>query len=135
MPIVIREDKDVALHSILPLYQRNQWSSAQKPDALYRALMNAHSLVTAWDGDRLVGLGNALSDGHLVVYYPHLLVDPDYQGQGIGKLIVARMLARYGHLHMQMLTADGGAVEFYQKQGFTPAGQTVSMWVYHGDEH
>ena len=122
MPIVLREDKNIAPQDILPLYVLNKWSSADKSDELYKALMNAHALVTAWDGDRLVGLGNALSDGHLVVYYPHLLVDPAYHGQGIGQLIVGRMQVRYGHLHMQMLTADGGAIDFYQKAGL-PTGR------------
>jgi len=135
MPIAIREDKDIAPYSILGLYKLNKWSSADKPDELYKALMNSHSLVTAWDGEQLVGLGNALSDGYLVVYYPHLLVDPSYHGQGIGKLIVDRMQVRYGHLHMQRLTADGGAVEFYKKQGFQKAGGTVPMWIYQGNEH
>jgi GNAT superfamily N-acetyltransferase len=32
-----------------------------------------------------VGLGNAISDGALVVYYPHMLVLPEYQGRGIGR--------------------------------------------------
>ena len=35
--------------------------------------------------NQLVGINNAISDGHLVVYYPHLLVHPDYYRQGIGK--------------------------------------------------
>lgn len=30
------------------------------------------------DGERRVGIGNAISEGHRVVYYPHLLVHPDY---------------------------------------------------------
>jgi hypothetical protein len=47
--------------------------------------MGSHSLVTAWDDDRLVGLGNAISDGHLVVYYPHLLVHPDYQAEALAR--------------------------------------------------
>ena len=45
-------------------------------------MRGSHSVVTAWVEDRLVGLGNTLSDGHLVVYYPHLLVHPDSAGVG-----------------------------------------------------
>ena len=36
---------------------------------------------------------------------------------------------------MQMLTADGKAIDFYKKVGFVRAGQTESMWIYKGDEH
>jgi len=68
--------RDLQLESVLDLYRANEWSSAEKPDALHKALLASHSLITAWDGSKLVGLGNAISDGHLVVYYPHLLVCP-----------------------------------------------------------
>ncbi len=135
MEIYLSEKKDLELASVIELYRASQWSSADKPKELYAALLNSHSLITAWDQDRLVGLGNAISDGHLVVYYPHLLVHPDYQGNGIGRMIVNRMQKIYGHFHMQMLTADGRAIEFYQKNGFERAGKTEPMWIYKGDEH
>lgn len=34
-----------------------------------------------------------------------------------------------------MLTADGKAIDFYNKVGFVQAGQTQSMWIYKGEEH
>ncbi|NRA52365.1 MAG: GNAT family N-acetyltransferase [Phaeodactylibacter sp.] len=83
----------------------------------------------------LVGLGNAISDGYLVVYYPHLLVHPDYHGKGIGKMIVDQLQERYKGFHMQMLTADERAVSFYKKVGFERAGATTPMWIYKGNEH
>ncbi len=135
MAIKISETRNIPPEKIIALYKANGWSSAEKPTELYNALMNAHTLVTAWDGDRLVGLGNAISDGCLVVYYPHLLVHPHYQNRGIGKMIMDRMQEKYGHFHMQMLTADEGAIKFYEKMGFVRAGKTEPMWIYHGTEH
>ena len=83
--------KELPAQQVLALYQDLHWSSAEKPDLLLKALAGSHTVVTAWDGDRLVGLGNAISDGYLVVYYPHLCVHPDYQGKGIGCEIVQRL--------------------------------------------
>ena len=97
--------------------------------------MNSHSLLTAWDGGRLVGLGNAISDGHLVVYYPHLLVDPEYQGTGIGSELMRRLKAIYEGFHQHVLIADGRAIDFYEKCGFTRAGKTEPMWIYDGKDH
>jgi GNAT superfamily N-acetyltransferase len=133
--ITFSEQRDIAIEQILPLYELNGWSSARKPDALHQALLNSHALVSAWDGDTLVGIGNAISDGFLVVYYPHLLVRPDYQGQGIGQQIMTILQQRYGGMHMQMLVADGESIGFYQKCGFTRAGQTQPMWIYDGEDH
>ena len=135
MDIDIKETKEINKEKIVELYQANKWSSAEKPDLLYKALMNSDSLITAWDGNRLVGLGNAISDGYLVVYYPHLLIHPDYQGKGIGRMIVDRFQKKYGNFHQQMLTADGKAIDFYLKCGFEKAGSTQSMWIYQGHDH
>jgi len=119
----------------IDLYQANEWSSAEKPDLLMMALRNSHTLVTARCSGKLVGLGNAISDGHLVVYYPHMLVHPEYHGNGVGRKMMEAMLTVYGDFHQQMLTADGEAIDFYKALGFERAGKTESMWVYAGTEH
>jgi ribosomal protein S18 acetylase RimI-like enzyme len=119
----------------LALYRANHWSSAQKPDLLMKALRASHSLITAWAGPTLVGLGNAISDGYLVVYYPHLLVLPEYQGRGIGRQLMRRLMARYEGFHQHMLVADARALEFYRKCGFERAGKTEPMWIYAGNDH
>jgi GNAT superfamily N-acetyltransferase len=129
------ESRDLPIESILALYRANEWSAAQKPDMLQRALQASHSLVTAWDDVKLVGLGNAISDSHLVVYYPHLLVLPEYQGRGIGTELMRRLMSRYQGFHQHMLVADGRALEFYRKCGFERAGQTEPMWIYAGHDH
>lgn len=133
--ITFSERRDIPLEQVLSLYQANQWSAAQKPDLLQQALQHSHSLISAWDSTHLVGIGNAISDGFLVVYYPHLLVHPDYQRQGIGQRIMAILKQRYHGFHMHILVADQAAVSFYEKCGFTKAGQTESMWIYAGDDH
>ena len=120
---------------VISLYRANAWSSAEKPAQLLAALRNSHTLVTARIDGVLVGVGNAISDGHLVVYFPHMLVHPSFHGQGIGKKMMLAMLEKYAGFHQQMLTADGDAVEFYKALGFVRAGRTEPMWIYAGDEH
>ena len=133
--IQYRETRELLLENVVALYRANEWSSAEKPELLHKALLASHSLVTAWDGSRLVGLGNAISDGHLVVYYPHLLVLPDYQGRGIGTRLMQMLMARYDGFHQHMLVADGRALDFYRKCGFERAGKTEPMWIYAGHDH
>lgn len=135
MALQIKLDDAIAPEEVLQLYRACDWSAADKPVELMAALRNSHSLVTARVGARLVGLGNAVSDGHLVVYYPHLLAHPDYQRQGMGKKMMRALQSRYGHFHQQMLAADGAAVDFYRALGFERAGNTQPMWIYAGTEH
>ncbi len=135
MAIELSENRKIEKEKILDLYRKNKWSSADKPDELIKALENSHSLITAWDGEILVGLANSISDGYLVVYYPHLLVLPEYQGTGVGKMIMNRFKEKYADFHQQILVADGGAIDFYKKCGFEKAGNCLPMWVYGGHDH
>ena len=130
MEIEIQVNGSIGEDEVIELYRLNNWSSAEKPDQLLPALRNSHTLVTARVSGALVGIANAISDGHLVVYYPHMLVHPAYQRQGIGRKMVEAMHSIYGSFHQQMLTADGEAIEFYKSVGFVRAGKTESMWVY-----
>ncbi|MOA43420.1 Acetyltransferase (GNAT) family protein [compost metagenome] len=99
------------------------------------ALRGSHSLVTARVSGELVGLGNAISDGHLVVYFPHMLVQPKFHGKGVGRKMMQAFLERYSGFHQLMLTADGRAIDFYKAIGFERAGKTEPMWIYAGTEH
>ena len=129
------ETRELPIERVVALYRANGWSSAEKPALLHQALLSSHSLFTAWDGHELVGLGNAISDGFLVVYYPHLLVLPTYQGRGIGSFLMQMLMTRYNGFHQHMLVADGRAIEFYRKCGFERAGMTEPMWIYEGHDH
>ncbi|MEE9374379.1 MAG: GNAT family N-acetyltransferase [Saprospiraceae bacterium] len=121
--------------AIISLYKANHWSSANKSDELYMAIKNSQMIVSAYNFEKLVGFGNALSDGHLVVYYPHLLVHPDFHGKGIGTSIMKIFQKTYSGFHQQILVADAKAIDFYRKCGFDKGGQTQSMWIYQGDDH
>ena len=135
MNIEVSFDKDINEDEVIDLYKANECSSADKPVELIAALTNSHSLVTAKFNGKLIGLGNAISDGHLVVYYPHMLVHPDYQGKGVGRKMMEAFQSIYVDFHQQMLTADGEAIDFYKTLGFVRAGKIEPMWVYSGTEH
>jgi len=135
MDITISLTDTIESSEVIALYKANNWSAASKPHELLNALRNSHSLVTARASEKLIGLGNAISDNYLVVYYPHMLVHPEYQRKGIGKKMMNVLKEKYEGFHQQMLTADSEAIEFYKALGFEKAGITEAMWVYEGNEH
>jgi GNAT superfamily N-acetyltransferase len=134
-PFTYRENRELPLDQLIALYRANKWSSADKGEVLRSALRASDSLITAWSDGRLIGLGNAISDGYLVVYYPHLIVLPEFQGKGVGTEIVRRLKKKYESFHMHILVADGKAIDFYKKCGFEHAGKTEAMWIYAGHDH
>ena len=135
MKLELSLEDSIETDEVVKLYQANGWSSAEKPEKLLPALRNSDALVTARLGGGLVGLGNAISDGSLVVYYPHMLVHPDHRGKGIGRAMMELLQSRYSSFHQQMLTADAEAAGFYRSLGFERAGKTIPMWIYDGREH
>ena len=126
--IEFHETKSIPPDNLRGLYEANGWSSARGPELLARAIANSHSVVSAWHGERLVGLGNTLSDGLMVVYYLHLLVHPYYQRKCVGSAIARRLMARYHNFHQQVLLAEGSAAGFYRKMGFERATSIEPMW-------
>ncbi|WP_137759209.1 hypothetical protein [Pontibacter sp. SGAir0037] len=44
MNLTLSETREINIHDIVALYQANKWSSADKPDELYKVFQNSHSL-------------------------------------------------------------------------------------------
>ena len=51
-------------------------------------LHHADLLITAWDGERLVGVARSVTDFSYCCYLSDLAVDEQYQKQGIGLQLI-----------------------------------------------
>lgn len=112
------------------LFASVEWESANYPERLYHAMLNSHSVIMAWDKDRLVGLANALSDDVMTVYFHYVLTDPEYQGQGIGRRMMQQILAKYETYYTKVLVAYPKAITFYARLGFTGESDSLPMYLY-----
>ena len=83
MNIEFKDTKDFTEKEVEELFLSVGWLSGQYPSRLIKALKSSSLVVTAWDGNKLVGLIRALDDGEMVFFLHYLLVQPDYQGNGI----------------------------------------------------
>jgi predicted GNAT superfamily acetyltransferase len=103
----------------------------QDRPAMKAMLAHANLVVTAWDGDKLIGLARTLTDFAYVGYLADLAVRIDYQRSGVGKELIARTRAEMGPRSTLVLLAAPKAVEYYPKIGFT---QHESAWVLRADD-
>lgn len=127
--IEYRNTKDFTADQLQELFLSVDWSSGHYPDKLVEAMKNSHSVYSAWDGDKLVGLINALSDGIMTAYFHYVLIRPDYQGKGIGKQLVLYMLEEYKDYLRKVLISYDKEVDFYKRCGFEVGQDGTAMYV------
>ncbi|NOS90930.1 MAG: GNAT family N-acetyltransferase [Cyclobacteriaceae bacterium] len=87
-------------------------------ERIEKMLQHGNILVTAWDGDLLVGVSRALSDFSFCCYLSDLAVDEKYQHQGIGKELIrlTHQVAGEDDSTLLLLAAPR-AVGYYPKIG------------------
>ena len=129
MDISYRTDRELDRDALQTLFLSVNWSSGRHPERLQQAIRNSHHVVTAWAGERLVGLMNALSDGTMTAYFHYLLVDPAFQSRGIGRELVARMTAHYRDCTRLVLIAYKEEVAFYERCGFRVAERALPVQI------
>jgi GNAT superfamily N-acetyltransferase len=100
------------------LFLSVEWESGKYPDKLAVAMKNSATVYSAWDGEKLVGLINALDDGIMTAYIHYLLVNPAYQGKGIGKQLVQSMKEKYKNYFRVVLISYNNQIDFYTHCGF-----------------
>jgi predicted N-acetyltransferase YhbS len=86
-----------------------------------RMLAHANLIVSAWDADRLIGVGRALTDYAYCCYLSDLAVDAAYQNQGIGHEIIRRVQNAIGENVTLILLSAPSAMAYYPRVGFTLA--------------
>ncbi|EOG7786216.1 GNAT family N-acetyltransferase [Vibrio fluvialis] len=84
-------------------------------------------LVTAWMGDRLVGVARSVTDFCYCCYLSDLAVSEQVQAQGIGKGLIRHTFAALKPGCRVILLAAPQAVDYYPKIGFTQHGSAWTM--------
>lgn len=116
-----RVGNDLDLEEVRDLYRastlgrRRPVEDAERMEAMLR---NANLVVTAWDGDLLVGIVRCLSDFAYVTYISDLAVRASHQRQGIGKELLRRVRELSGPKTTLLLLAAPAAEGYYPRIGF-----------------
>ncbi|MGD1005791.1 MAG: GNAT family N-acetyltransferase [Ignavibacteriaceae bacterium] len=105
------------------LFETTGWNSEYclTKDDLSLSLSNSYYSVSAYEECRLVGFGRIVSDGiiHAMIY--EMIVDPDYQGEGIGSSILNMLVDKCvkNNIRDIQLFCAKGKKKFYERHGFT----------------
>jgi len=95
------------------------WRHPRSPQDLLRILRSSDRIVLAIDDGtgHVIGFVNALTDGVQSAFIPLLEVLPEYQGHGIGKELVSRMIALLDDVPCIDLACDPEVQPFYERCG------------------
>ncbi len=86
---------------------------------------HANLVITAWEGDLLVGISRSMTDFAYATYLSDLAVRLSHQRHGIGKELIRRTQAAAPRANIILLAAPK-AVEYYPHIGFT---RHNSAWI------
>lgn len=128
MEIRYTEKKEFTKQQVQELFLSVGWISGQYPDRLYKALINSSTVITAWDKDKLTGLVRVIDDSELTAFVHYVLVQPDYQGNGIAAAMINMVKEKYKHyLYIEIMPEESKNAAFYQKLGFKVMKDGVAM--------
>lgn len=120
--ITYRRGNDLDLDEVIDLYMASTLGARRPMDDREIAadmLRHANLVITAWDGDLLVGISRSLTDFSYVAYLADLAVRTSHQRQGIGKEMIRLTQEAMGPRSSIILLAAPAAVDYYPKIGFT----------------
>lgn len=115
------ENANIGPEQAIDLYIRSTLGERRPIDNVntFKAMLaNASLTISAWDGEKLVGISRCLTDFSYVAYLADLAVDEDYQREGIGKKLIAETKLRLGPDCMIVLLAAPKANAYYEHLGF-----------------
>lgn len=87
-------------------------------DRIARMLKNSNLVVSAWDGDKLVGIGRAITDYGYCCLLSDLAIDRAYQKHGIGTEIIDHIQKEIGDEVALIIQAAASSMAYYPRLGF-----------------
>jgi GNAT superfamily N-acetyltransferase len=118
--IIYRSNIKLTAEVFIDLLKRSTLAARRPVDSRQRIqsmLDHGNVLITAWSGDKLVGVSRALTDFSFCCYLSDLAVDEAFQKQGIGKRLIEETHKVAGEDAALILLAAPAAQAYYPKIG------------------
>jgi len=126
--IEYRTGNDLDIDQVIEMYVASTLGERRpvgERDRMAEMVRNANLVITAWEGDLLVGISRSVTDFAYATYLSDLAVRESHQRLGIGKELIRRTQSAAPRANVILLSAPK-AVEYYPHIGFT---RHNSAWV------
>ena len=112
------------------------WGDAPSLEQTKLAMKHTLFRVSIWDEDRIVAMARMNGDMGLNYYIKDVVVRPEYQGKGIGKMLISELRKFINNNGVKgtdifvELCAVPDKIPFYEKFGFE-ANEAQRLKIYH----
>ncbi len=117
-------DELAKLYRLAPLGNKN-------PSILHKTFTNSMFKCFVYEKGLLIGVGRALADGADCSYICDIAVLPQYQGKGLGKKIVNKLLDLSKGHNKIILYSVPGSENFYKQLGFKKMTTALAIFQNH----
>jgi GNAT superfamily N-acetyltransferase len=133
--IELRVGNTLPMDKVLDVYGSSTLGDRRPIDdagCMAEMIEQASLVVTAWQGEELVGIARTLTDRCYVAYLADLAVAKDHQRRGIGVALVQRTRQELGEGCTIVLLAAPAAADYYPIIGFR---RHSGAWILRPEDH
>jgi len=118
--------ENISWEEIVNLFNAVGWTP-RLPSEIENSFRKSTYVRIAYSGDKIVGFGRTVDDGKYYALIADLVVDPKYQGGGIGTRILNELRDALKDYIFTSLIAAPGKDGFYVQQGWLRQ-KSAFMW-------
>jgi len=135
MPITFKTNTPITTDQFITLLNDSTLSErrpVEDYECIKGMITNSNLVITAWDGEKLLGIARSMTDFHFACYLSDLAVDKKHQKSGIGKRLISFTQQQLGPKCKLILIAAPAANLYYEQLGFD---NNQKCWVLDPDKH
>ena len=116
---------ELTAEQYIALWNSTHWGDAPSPEQTRLGLDHSIFRVSVFDGENIVAMARMIGDMGLCYYIKDVVVRPEYQGRGVGRMMINELLSfidAHGVPGTEIfveLAAMPDKVPFYEKFGFS----------------
>ena len=116
---IIDGAENMKLEDIQRLLKLTYWADQRSPETVEKSVRNASCYgIFLEDVNKLVGFARVISDYATTFYLADVIIDPEYQRQGLGTALVSYVLSRPVYQGLRGILLTKNAHGLYRKFGF-----------------
>lgn len=111
---------------VISLFYKINWKH-REANEIEAAFKNSTTTIFIFKAQQLIAFGRVVGDGRYYAMLADIVVDPDFQGKGLGKYLVTTLNNQLENYHFVNLSAAPGADNFYKSLGWKKQ-TTAFIW-------